>query len=582
MIRRWRDRGVEVAIDTNDVTTLKGAQSLLTASNKLGPVGGLFNLAAVLRDDVLENQTEADFKTVCVPKVDGTKFLDVASRELCPSLDYFIAFSSVSCGRGNIGQTNYGLANSAMERICEARQALGLPGTAIQWGAIGDTGLVLENLGDNETVVGGTLPQRMASCLQTMDLFMQQPHPVLASMVVAEKRKAETSGVSLVGCVANILGLKDLKNIPDQASLADLGMDSLMGAEIKQTLERNYDVVMSAPEIRQLSFGKLKALESGVADASATPATTTTSSSGAIGDGTQVVFNKDQLMPTQCLVQLQSQATAATKKHPLFLIHAIEGFVTALVPLAARLNVPVYGLQCTAEAPLTSVTDLAAYYIKQIKTVQKTGPYTIVGYSFGGSVAFEMVSLLEKAKEKATLVMLDGSPKYVSWYTDAQQQRLEGGATEAQGESHALAYFVLVTANLSYSQTAKELESLPTFDARLDRVADLINVATKYPVDTVRLTALTFYRKLYAAHNYKPERKLTSNVTLVKPTENYVKLAADYGLSEVNTIDEILATIFTQFSHFSLAALLRQGEHRHRQGRPQNNPDRRVRREHRL
>lgn len=100
----------------------------------------------------------------------------------------------------------------------------------------------------------------MVSCLQTMDLFMQQPHPVLASMVVAEKRKAESSGVSLVSCVANILGLKDMKNIPDQASLADLGMDSLMGAEIKQTLERNYDVVVSAPEIRQLSFGKLKAL----------------------------------------------------------------------------------------------------------------------------------------------------------------------------------------------------------------------------------------------------------------------------------------------------------------------------------
>lgn len=104
------------------------------------------------------------------------------------------------------------------------------------------------------------MPQRMVSCLQTMDLFMQQPHAVLASMVVAEKRKSESSGVTLVSCVANILGLKDLKNVPDQASLADLGMDSLMGAEIKQTLERNYDVVMSAPDIRQLSFGKLKAL----------------------------------------------------------------------------------------------------------------------------------------------------------------------------------------------------------------------------------------------------------------------------------------------------------------------------------
>lgn len=535
MIRRWRERGVVVAIDTNDVTTLKGAQALLRESNKLGPVGGVFNLAAVLRDGLLEDQTEADFKTVCVPKVDGTKFLDSATRELCPELDYFICFSSVSCGRGNIGQTNYGLANSAMERICEARQAAGLPGTAIQWGAIGDTGLVIDSLGDNDTIVGGTLPQRMASCLQTMDLFMQQPHPVLASMVVAEKRKAESSGVSLVGCVANILGLKDLKNVPDQASLADLGMDSLMGAEIKQTLERNYDVVMSALEIRQLSFGKLKVLESGVGDISSTPAANGSPSkavTSAIGDGTQVVFT-NELMPTEVLVRLQSKAPKDCKKHPLFAVHAIEGFVTALKPLAAKLNVPVWGLQCTAAAPLTSITDLATFYIKQIKTVQKSGPYAIVGYSFGASVAFEMVSLLETAGEKAALVMLDGSPKYVSWYTEAQQQRLEGGSTEPQAESHALAYFGLVTANLDYAKSAKEFETLPSFEARLARVAELINEATKYPVDNVKLTALTFYKKLYAAHNYKPEHKLASSVTLVKPTENYVKLAADYGLSEV-------------------------------------------------
>lgn len=63
--------------------------------------------------------------------------LDAASRELAPELEYFVAFSSVSCGRGNPGQSNYGLANSVMERICEQRQADGLPGLAVQWGAIG-------------------------------------------------------------------------------------------------------------------------------------------------------------------------------------------------------------------------------------------------------------------------------------------------------------------------------------------------------------------------------------------------------------------------------------------------------------
>ena len=42
----------------------------------------------------------------------------------------FVVFSSVSCGRGNAGQANYGYANSVMERLVEARNADGLHGTS--------------------------------------------------------------------------------------------------------------------------------------------------------------------------------------------------------------------------------------------------------------------------------------------------------------------------------------------------------------------------------------------------------------------------------------------------------------------
>lgn len=136
---------------------------------------------------------------------------------------------------------------------------------AIQWGAIGDVGLIMETMGGNDTVVGGTLPQRMASCLSSFDVFLQHPQPVLASMVLAEKRKGGSSGanqVSLIEAVANILGIKDTKNINASATLADLGMDSLMGAEIKQTLERNYDLVLSVGEIRTLTVKRLQELQS--------------------------------------------------------------------------------------------------------------------------------------------------------------------------------------------------------------------------------------------------------------------------------------------------------------------------------
>jgi len=137
---------------------------------------------------------------------------------------------------------------------------------AIQWGAIGDVGLIMETMGGNETVVGGTLPQRMASCLSAFDVFLHHHEPVLASMVLADKRKGGSGGatqVSLIDAVANILGVKDTKNIDASATLADLGMDSLMGAEIKQTLERNYDLMLSIGEIRSLTAKRLRELQSG-------------------------------------------------------------------------------------------------------------------------------------------------------------------------------------------------------------------------------------------------------------------------------------------------------------------------------
>lgn len=225
-------------------------------------------------------------------------------------------------------------------------------------------------------------------------------------------------------------------------------------------------------------------LETGNADTTTAVTTTTTSNSSSIGDGTQVVFTTE-LMPTECLVRLQSKAPADSKKRPLFAVHAIEGFVTALKPLAAKLSVPVWGLQCTADAPLTSIIDLAAFYVKHIKQVQPTGPYTIAGYSFGGCVAFEMVSWLEKSGDKATLVMLDGSPKYVSWYTEAHQSRVDGGSTDAQNEAYALSYFGMVCSNIDYAKTTRELEPLPSFEARLKRVAELISAQTKYQLDIV-------------------------------------------------------------------------------------------------
>lgn len=131
--RTWESYGCKVVINTADITTQQGCKQLLVDSLAHGAIGGIFNLAVLLRDGIFENQAKDKFIESFGPKVLATRYLDELSRVLCQRLHYFVVFSSASCGRGNAGQTNYGMANSIMERIIEKRVRDNLPGKAMQW-----------------------------------------------------------------------------------------------------------------------------------------------------------------------------------------------------------------------------------------------------------------------------------------------------------------------------------------------------------------------------------------------------------------------------------------------------------------
>lgn len=216
-------------------------------------------MAVVLRDSIFENQDTVTFVECLGPKAVATKHLDEISRELCPCLQYFVVFSSASCGRGNAGQSNYGMANSIMERVVEKRHRDGLPAKAVQFGAIGEVGIVAEMLENKlDMVIGGTLQQRISSCLEVLDTLMIIDEPVASSMVVAEKRQDSLHGKSIVDAIMNIVGVSDIKMVSFNSTLAELGVDSLMIVEIQQFLQREYKIDFSSQELRSLTISQLE------------------------------------------------------------------------------------------------------------------------------------------------------------------------------------------------------------------------------------------------------------------------------------------------------------------------------------
>lgn len=64
------------------------------------------------------------------------------------------------------------------------------------------------------------------------------------------------------GIVYKHAGIKDVNNVLGTSTLTELGLDSLLGTDIKQVLEQDFNIELSAKEIRELTFDTIRELGS--------------------------------------------------------------------------------------------------------------------------------------------------------------------------------------------------------------------------------------------------------------------------------------------------------------------------------
>ncbi len=104
---------------------------------------------------------------------------------------------------------------------------------------------------------------------------------------------------------------------------------------------------------------------------------------------------------------------------PLFCVHA-DGGAFFYLNFAKFLGAdqPFYGLQARGldpdEEPFTSLDEMAAYYVGEIRKIQPQGPYLLGGFSVGGTFAYEMAQqLIAQGQDVGLLAMLDANaPDY--------------------------------------------------------------------------------------------------------------------------------------------------------------------------
>jgi phthiocerol/phenolphthiocerol synthesis type-I polyketide synthase C len=305
-----RARGVRVetfALDVADGAAVE--RTLAEIRTTMPALRGVVHAAGVLDDATIANLTAAQLARVLAPKVDGARHLDAATAG--DALDLFVMFSSAAALVGNAGQAAYAAANAFLDALAVARRREGRPGLSVQWGPVAErdadgeqalTGLAAHGGGarlaergmgaftpddawralagflDGDQPVVGYVPLDLRRWFDTypetaaqgtwrlLRRAATQPGAVAsgtafraeleASPAAARRDVAEAKVRELASRVLRL----DPAALDGETPLKALGLDSLMGLELRNRLESAFALKLSPTLL--WTYGSSRALAS--------------------------------------------------------------------------------------------------------------------------------------------------------------------------------------------------------------------------------------------------------------------------------------------------------------------------------
>lgn len=280
--------GAEIQCVHVDISDPAQVAEMLRAETSEYPLRGVFHLAGILDDGIVEHQNWQRFSQVFAPKVQGAWNLHIQTAGL--PLDYFVLYSSAVSILGNAGQTSYAAANAFLDSLAHYRRTRGLVATAINWGAWAEAGMAAEMIGRNREQlaregIGVIEPAEGLGVLQALLVrgvgqaavlpmdwgkFAKQFEgglPLLSELVGRESVVSDLIGEAEAAfhnrlkqasreerhtlvethiheLVARVLGLRDRERVDAREGLMSRGMDSLMAVELRNRLASSFGQAM--------------------------------------------------------------------------------------------------------------------------------------------------------------------------------------------------------------------------------------------------------------------------------------------------------------------------------------------------
>ena len=131
--------GAKATVVACDVGDFKSVKALMETFGTNRPLRGVIHAAGQTDNGVLSTLTPERCATTFKPKVHGAWHLHELTQNM--DLDIFMFFSSISGVLGMPGLGNYAAANTFLDALAHLRSARGLPATSIAYGVWGGEGM---------------------------------------------------------------------------------------------------------------------------------------------------------------------------------------------------------------------------------------------------------------------------------------------------------------------------------------------------------------------------------------------------------------------------------------------------------
>ena len=151
---------------------------------------GVVHAAGILRDGMFKSLSVDDFESVINVKYTAAKSIFEAIK--LRSFEFLILTSSIAAGLGNVGQSNYAMANSMMDAFAVKCDTDGYPVRSVQWGALDLNGKGMANDAILASVKSTSGIVSIEHIFRTLDYLINIPESIPSVLAVSPIKLLES------------------------------------------------------------------------------------------------------------------------------------------------------------------------------------------------------------------------------------------------------------------------------------------------------------------------------------------------------------------------------------------------------